>query len=189
MNEAGFAKDREGFFASPTGERVAFDLQRINGSEFERIQLIFVDAWRRVGFDVYPTNLPAAQIGAGEQRHTFRGITQKGGMWPEVNFTTPQIGTPENRWTGENRGGWSNADYDQLYERFTKTLDRAERTGQFVQMQQLISEQLPVLFTHYATSAIVTVAGLRGPLAGSAGTGTFTSGSLANWNLHEWEWQ
>lgn len=36
-------------------------------------------------------------------------------------------------------------------------LDRVERTGQFVQTQRIISEQLPVFFTHYATSAIVHV--------------------------------
>lgn len=188
MNDAGFFKDRDGLFANPTGERYSLPYLGIAGPEFERGQLILADAWRRAGIDVQPSILPAAQVAAGEHRHTYPGISTRGGGRAERNWITAEIGGPQNRWTGENRSGWSNAEYDQLYEAFQTTLDRVERTRQFVRMQRLISEHLPTFFTHFSVSGGAQVADLRGPRESSAGTGTFTRGGGFR-AFHEWEWR
>lgn len=66
----------------------------------------------------------------------------------------------------------------------------AQRTRQFVRMQQLLSEQLPVFFTHFAIAVTIHVAALRGPdTVEATGSGTFTPATLTYWNVHEWEWQ
>jgi len=123
----------------------------------------------------------------GQHRHTFSGIATKGGYQQERNFTTAEIGSAENRWTGDNRARWSNAEYDRLYESFLTTLDRAEHTRQFVAMQRLISEEIPAYFTYHAVAVTAHSAALRGPKALPQGTGTFSKGSYEN--LHEWDWQ
>jgi peptide/nickel transport system substrate-binding protein len=186
MGEAGFARDASGLYANAAG-RYALEFVTVAGTEFERTQLILTDAWRRAGIEVQPSIMPAALVRDGQHRHTFPGIATKGGYQMERNFTTAEIGSAENRWTGDNRSGWSNPEYDRLYEAFFTTLDRAERTRQFVAMQRLISEEIPAYFTHFAVAVTAHAVALRGPKALPQGTGTFSRGSYEN--LHEWTWQ
>jgi ABC-type transport system substrate-binding protein len=186
MTEAGFTRDGAGMYAN-AGGRYTLDFVTVAGSEFERTQLILTDAWRRAGIEVHPSILPAALVRDGQHRHTFAGLATKGGYQQERNFTTAEIGSPENRWTGDNRAGWSNPEYDRLYESFLTTLDRAERTRQFVEMQRLISEEIPAYFTHHAVAVTAHTAALRGPKPLPQGTGTFSKGAYEN--IHEWDWQ
>lgn len=191
MGEAGLARDRDGFYASAAGERFKLDFRTFSGPEFERVQTILTDSWRRAGIDVQASILPAAQVRDRQTAHSFPGLATRGGGLNEQTWTSGQIATAANRWTGENRAGWSNPEYDRLWEAFTTTLDRSERTRQFMQMQKLVSEHLPTFITYFAVQVNTQVAGLRGPEPGTTGTGTtsgtFTPGTLAHWNVHEWE--
>lgn len=179
MGEAGFTRDRAGLFAGAPGERFRMDLRVTGGPEFERAQAILADGWRRGGFDVRGSVLPAAQARDVEARQTFPGLASRGGGLQERTFTSTQIGSPGNRWTGENRGGWSNGEYDRLFAAFEATLDREERVRQLVRMHQLLSEELPALMLYHAIQVNTHAAGLRGPTATATG--------LPYWNIHEWE--
>ncbi len=187
MAEAGFAKDGEGFYTSPTTGRFRTDIRVTAGPEFERGQAIVVDAWRRAGFDVSGSVLPAAQARDREARQTFPGMASRGGGLEERSFTSAEIGSPANRWTGDNRGGWSNAEYDRIYNAFTTTIDQAERTRHTVQMLKLLSEELPAYPMYLAIQVNTQIAGLRGPEPGTAGFGTMTPGTLPYWNIQDWE--
>jgi len=190
MNEAGFAKDRDGFFANPAGDRYHLDFQTVAGSEFERVQLILTNGWRQAGIPVDPSILPSVQVRDGQPRHTFPGIATRGGSLTERAWLSWEVGSQDNRWQGDNRSGWVNAEYDRLWEGFTTTLDRGERTRQFIQMQRLLSEELPVLFTHFAVPMTIHISALKVPDPNDAnGTGTLTLPTLKYWNMQEWEWQ
>jgi peptide/nickel transport system substrate-binding protein len=187
MAETGFTKDREGFFATPSGDQFRTDVKVTAGPEFERGQAILVDTWRRVGFQVSSSVLPAAQARDREARQTFPGMASRGGGLSERSMTTEDIGNAANRWTGDNRGGWSNPEYDRVYDGFTSTLDRAERTRHVVQMMKILSEELPLYGMYLSQQVNTQSAGLRGPDPGAAGFGTLTEGTLPYWNIHEWE--
>ncbi|HEY3118540.1 MAG TPA: peptide ABC transporter substrate-binding protein [Chloroflexota bacterium] len=190
MTEAGFTRDRDGLFADADGQRFSFPhITQGTGPEFERAELIMTDGWRKAGIEVRPSVLPSSQVGPGEQRHTFPGISARGGGRIERNWITPEIGTSDNRWVGENRSGWSNPEYDRFYAAFLSTLDRDERTRQFVQLQRLISENIPTYFTYFSVTSTMHIAALQGPSRSSTGTGTFTRGLVYSWNIHEWEWR
>jgi peptide/nickel transport system substrate-binding protein len=189
MAEAGFTKDRQGLFANAAGVPYRLDFRTFAGPEFERIQAILSDAWRRSGVDVNQDVLPAAQVRDRQTAHTFPGIATRGGGLNEQTWTTAEIGAPENRWAGNNRAGWSNAEYDRLWEAFNTMLDRTERTQQFIQMQRLLAEHLPVFITYFSIQVNTHAAALVGPEAGTGGAGTLTRGTLSNWNVHEWHWQ
>jgi peptide/nickel transport system substrate-binding protein len=93
-------------------------------------------------------------------------------------FSSGQIGTLANRWSGANRGGWSNPEYDRLYDAFTTTLDPAERTRQLVAIYRTLSEELPGFPMYFDVKVLASAAGLRGPEPGSP-----------LWNIHEWEYR
>jgi ABC-type transport system substrate-binding protein len=146
--------------------------------------------WQRAGFEVQAIPVPLAQARDIEGRHTFRSMHSRGGLNAgERSWTTLEIGTPQNRWRGENRTGWSNPEYDRLIETFMNTLDRGEREQQVVQMHRILSEQLPAVHTHFSSHNMAHVAALQGPEVGQGSMGVFSPETSPNWNIHEWEWR
>ena len=117
-------------------------------------------------------------------RSTFPGLLNYG-ISPSTSsalgsLITAQIGTAANRWGGQNRGGWSNAEYDRLFEAFDSTLGRSTRIQRVVDLARLLSEELPSYPLFSNLGAITHLSTLRGPEVGTPDT-------LVHWNLHEWE--
>lgn len=184
MNEAGFARGGDGLFASGTGERFSPELLDETGAHNEQELAIMADSWRRAGIDVQPALLPAAQLRDAQVRASFPAFyTTTGGGVREgrMDFlTSGQIPTPANRYSGGNRGGWSNSEYDGWWDAFSTTLDRSERDRHVVMMEQLASEQLPALMLFFNFGVSAHLAALRGPDSRAID-------SAVNWNVYEWE--
>lgn len=186
MSEAGFARDRDGFFADAVGERFVLDFQRNAESDRQRMQLIMIDTWQRAGFQVRASVIP---LGADrEHRATFPGI-QGTGNATEASFYSDNIATAQNRWSGGNNGGFSHAEYDRLYEAFNATLDQNERTRHYIQMQRVFTEHLPMFITHFALNTWAVGTHLRGPKGETKPIGELTPGTERYFNVHEWEWK
>src|SRR5687767_10440002 len=183
MAEAGYSKDREGFFANAAGEQFKTDLRVGTGTEFERGQAIMVDTWRQAGFQV--SSSLAARSPNTEARHTFPGIAFRSGE-PERVGLTAEIGTAANHWFGENRGGYSNPEYDRLFNLLGSTFDPAERSRHYAQMVKVITDQVPMFITHFAIGVNTHTANLHGPNNKTVGAGE-QRGTLPYWNIHEWE--
>ena len=185
MNEAGFVKGSDGLFASPTEGRFASELKTAASPQWEGEVLIMASDWRKAGFDVQSAVLPRALSTDPESRVTFPGMftsSQSLGDQTMVVYTTAQIPRAENRWRGgNNRGGWSNPEYDQFANAFSMTLEPSERAQQVTQMARIFTDELPVISLMFVTQPYAYVAALRGimPVAESDLT----------WNIHEWELQ
>lgn len=186
MVEAGYAKDREGLFASAAGDRFRPDFWVTAGAQFERHQAIMVETWKRVGIDTNPFVLSVVAGRDNETRATFPGLTQIGiGSSDEGqmgNFIAAEIGTAANRWRGSNRGGYVNPEVDRLYDLWNVTLDRAERDRTYVEIVRVLSDQLPILSLYPNLGVRSHVAGLQGPEIGIPRT-------PPHWNVHEWVWR
>ena len=186
LNEVGYIKGADGTFAMG-GERLALSFLQEAGNQTEREMSILIDTWRQVGIETRPTVMSSVQLRDYEIRATFPSVYStamggavKGGTKNLVNYTTPAMGTPANRWQGNNYSGWSNSEYDRLYQAFSSTLDSAERNRQVAQMAKLISDDVAfiMLFFNYNVSAHSSA--VRGPDPKAFDT-------LVNWNIHEWE--
>ncbi len=182
LTEAGLAKDSGGFFAS-AGERFkpAF---LIDGSPlFERETNIIQDTWARAGIDMDPKALSAVESRQNSSRTTFPDIYASSTAIRESGldvFATSQIATAARNWAGNNRGGWSNPDYERLWTAYNTTLDRSERNQQIVEMMKVVTDQLPGLMLYFNIRPTAHVAALKGPEIGTPET-------LFIWNVHEWE--
>ena len=185
MAEAGFAKGSDGTYASPAEGRMTFEL-KVNASPlYENERSIMASAWRQAGFDVQENALPAAQAQDGQARATFPGLYAfSTGLGESAlpNFTTALTPRPDNRWFGNNRGAWANADYDRLADAFNATLDRDQRIQQMAQMTKILSDELPAISLYYDLGIVAHVAALRGLVP----VGPDTSG-LGAWNIVDWE--
>ncbi len=185
MTDAGFSKDRDGMLVNPSGERFSPELRVTASVEFERAQTVLAATWKEAGMDFRTSVLPAAQARNPEARHNFPGlltrVTTNGERRWHV-FAGSEIGAPANRWTGENRSGWSNAEYDRLLESYQTTLDRAERNRQATRMVNILTREVAMIPTYHILFPNVLVANLHGPELG-------TTETLDYWNIYDWEFR
>lgn len=179
LAEVGLTKGSDGFYARSNGERYKTDVRVTAGPEFERTGLILTDTWRRFGIDATNSVLPAAQTADNMARQTFPGMASRGGGFDPRYFTAAEVGGPNNRWTGNNRSGWTAPEYEQLYQAFSNTLDRNERIRVEIQIAKLISEQLPLFVMYDALQVRSWTSALQGLHTRSE--------SPTYWNLHLWE--
>lgn len=179
MGELGYARGPDGGYRSATEGRFGTELQVISQTQNEAEMSIMAAGWRQAGYDIREAVMPAVQAQNGQLRASFTGVFTSGGGSGETllaNHASSGIPRPENRWTSSNRGAWSNAEYDRLFEAFNATLDRAERTRQVAAMMRIFTAELPAFALYFQPAITGHVAALRGPEL--TGTG---------WNVHTWE--
>jgi ABC-type oligopeptide transport system substrate-binding subunit len=107
-----------------------------------------------------------------------------GGETDLRDFRTASITTAENRWSGRNRGAWSNPEYDRVWEAFNTTLDRSERVRQIVELERMLSEQVPFIPHYFTPQVMPHIASLKGPVAREV-----PEAGPESWNIWQWEWQ
>lgn len=182
MTDAGFRRAGDGVYAD-TSERMSFTLISGGGTQNEKERAVLADGWRRAGFEVAESILPPSLSPDPEYRATWPSVHTSAAPLGEAaisRWTSAQIGTPANRWRGSNAAGWSNSEYDRLYDAFNSTLDRADRDRQVVQMMRVLTEDVGALFFFHNPSVIAHTATLSGPQVGAPD-------HLIGWNVHEWQ--
>jgi len=184
MNEAGFTRGPDGIYTGPDG-RFAGDWATTEGPDNVPEVLIMADGLRKLGFDVREHVVPAAQAQDPQVRATFTAAQTSNTNMGEpamINLVSEQIPTPNNRWRGGNRGGWSTPDYDRLVTVFNRTLDRGERLQLVRQLLRIYSEELPNISLFFRAQPFAHVAALKGPAVAAPE-------SSVPWNVHEWEFR
>ncbi|MPZ14901.1 MAG: hypothetical protein GEU73_10855 [Chloroflexi bacterium] len=84
----------------------------------------------------------------------------------------------------ETRCGWSNAEYDRIFEAYTTTLSEPERVSQAAQLERILIEELPVIPHFFGVETTPHISGLQGPVARHAPN---TSGPFLH--VQDWEWR
>jgi len=185
--EAGFTRGSDGFLTNAAADRFRFELWTIAGVQNEVELPILMDTFRRLGLDVTPHILGAAQLADRRVRSSFPALSQTSGGGGESGLVGLRSGPPgpENLGLGGGgRGGWANAEFDRFVDAFNTSLDRSERTEHIVQMARIFSDQLPKVPLFFSIRVTAHVAALSGPLLST----TPEAGS-ESWNVHEWAWR
>lgn len=181
MNEAGYRKEANGAYVEG-GTQLAFGLITNPTPENESERSLLAAGWRATGFGIEEGLLPAGSA-QEEARSTFRSLATNGGaagMDGLSRFTSTTVTRPENRWVGENRGGWSNPDYDRAARGVQSTLDSNERIRQLADAARVMSEDLGVIFMHYSPIILAHPSSLQG-------MGISDPEAEPLWNIYEWE--
>lgn len=185
MQEAGFARGADGFFVGADGTPFRLGVWSSSGSKNEQENAVIVDGLRKSGFDANRNIFSAAQLDDAQARAVVPGLSTRGQPTKgRTQYTSEQIPGPGNRWRGDNRGGWANADYDRAFDAYNKTLDPSQRIRHIAEMERIYSEQLPSI-PHWLNPNITAhVAALKGPVprySPDAGNGVL--------RVSEWEWR
>ena len=96
-------------------------------------------------------------------------------------LSSTAISRPDTRWQGTNRGAWSNAAYDRLWEQYNTTLDLPAQIDLLAQMEKLQTNEVPTIPMYYTPTITPYRASLSGP--------QLRTGGNADTLLKIWEWQ
>jgi peptide/nickel transport system substrate-binding protein len=184
LEEAGLVRGADGFYAMPNGEPFKPEVATDGGASNERENAIFVDSLRRAGIDASSRVVPVAQLRDPQLRAALPGL-QTGGIGSKAlgQMTTSATPRAENRWAGNNRGGWTSPEFDRLWQAYTTTLDRSQRVEQMAQMERILSEDVGLIPNLFTIVANAHVAALKGPIIRTtpdAGQGIL--------HVETWEW-
>jgi peptide/nickel transport system substrate-binding protein len=185
LAEAGYTRGSDGVWASPTTGRLSFPLLTGATPQNETEMSVAAAGWRQVGFEVAETIMPAAQAQDGQARSVFPGLSiisiplGEEGLADAGSVSLPG---PENRWTGRNRGSWTNPEFDRLADAFKRTLDQQQRVQQIAQMVRIFTEDVPNISMYFSPTPVAHVAALTGPQ-------NVDPAAETAWNIHQWEFR
>jgi len=185
LEEAGYVKGANGIYADRSGKSLSLGVWSSSGPKNEREAAVYADSMRRVGIDASTNVFSAEQLRDAQARALIPGVGIRGFGQKRIEaYTSQQIPRPENRWQGDNRGGWSNAEYDQLMASYVKTLDTNQRVQQLAQMEKIFSEEVPGIPHFFSAIVNAHTSDIQGPVARQ----TPESG-IGYLYVHKWTWR
>jgi peptide/nickel transport system substrate-binding protein len=158
-------------------------------AEGERDVVILAADWKELGIALRYERRNAAALRDRQDRATFTGVDVTSNPMGLASVTRKtasyNIPTEQNRWTGTNRGGYSNPAWDTLDQRLLVALDDRSRLEIEREMLRLYTTEVPLLPMYFRNDLVPAIGGLTGPVAN---TGTAHRGFILHtWNIHEWD--
>jgi ABC-type transport system substrate-binding protein len=83
---------------------------------------------------------------------------------------------------GQNRGGWSNAEYDRLEAAFNDSLDRVARGRLVGQMVRIFTEDVAAISLYFNPGIVAFSNQVEGPVPTDPET-------IRTWNIQRWRWK
>lgn len=148
-----------------------------------RILFIAADFWKRAGIAIEPVVIPQQQTEDREYRAKFPTFSiQRGGYGPAQipRYGTAQSPTAENRYSGPQLSGYSNAEFDALRARFQATIPTRERVQVFGDIVNHMTENVITLPLFYEVSTHLVTNRASNILPNH-------KDSTIAWNSHLWD--
>jgi peptide/nickel transport system substrate-binding protein len=181
LEQQGWVRGADGVLTNrASGDRFETEMTVRPGASPAREGQVIADQWKSVGAIVQVKQLTPA-MAAGEPFATQPGpslISPSGYNFYDRRLWSKGIPTADNRWTGNNRGGYINLKVDDLLDKLAVTIDATERVSLHRQllMEQMGDIALMPLF--WQVSPILMLKGISGPRI---------QGSEATNNIYQWD--
>lgn len=169
LDEAGWRRGPDGIRRNAAGERLAIELMTTAGNRSrEQVQQVIQAQWRAAGVEARIRNEPPRVLFAETlSRRRFQGAALF--AWisapesvPRTTLHSDEIPRAERNWSGQNFGGYRNAELDALLEALPEELDPDERRQMFARLQSIYSRDLPALPLWFRSDAHVWPRWLEG---------------------------
>jgi peptide/nickel transport system substrate-binding protein len=177
FNQAGWTKGADGMFRNASGQ--VFDIEVRETGEREQEGTIITDNWRQAGLGAKTFVIPRAATTDVAFRVNFPGVALSASTEPviELIVTTEQGATAANKFTGKNRGNYSNPEIDRLYGLSLTTINQAQRDDVLVSLEKLYTTDVASGTVFYQPRTGIS-RGIKGVLPPVRGTHL--------WNVWEW---
>jgi peptide/nickel transport system substrate-binding protein len=184
LADAGWTRAADGTYRNLAGQQFSFEITASNQPKNVQEVEAVAGQFSALGLQAIPAPYPAAASNAAEIRMTYKGWL----IWPASSltnaidgFSSPSIGSEQNRYRGTNYGGYHSAEYDRLYDQFGITLDATQSQDLLAQMMKVAADDVAAIPLYYASLGVAFRKGVIGP------TGAAPSQAANAWNIHTWD--
>ncbi len=187
FQESGWTPGLDGVLRNSQGERFTITISTTAGNRIrETAEQIFQSYWRKVGVDLRISNQPARVLFGQTLAHReFDMMESAWTLGPQNDcerlFTSDNIPSAQNAYSGRNYSGFSDPEMDQLCHAIAIELDDAKRVAMLHRTQAILADELPTLPLLFLINVSVIKTGLVNwkPALFSPIT----------WNATEWTWK
>jgi peptide/nickel transport system substrate-binding protein len=142
--------------------------------------IVIVDYWKRAGVNATPIFTSESADLSAEASFAGAAIDTKG-PFLYGDYSAAQLPAERNRFTGKNRPGWVDPDYEGILPRFERSLVQTERDDLAVELERILTSSAAVARLHYNPEPAAARSSVRGVLGKSMGQiPTYI------WNIQEW---
>jgi peptide/nickel transport system substrate-binding protein len=191
LDEAGLKRGGDGFRLARDGKRIKLLFQTSTNSLRQKNQAIIKQAFGKAGLDVELKSVTASVFFSSDPANpdTYGHFNADMQMYnttmvsPDPQFFMNQfLGTEvaqkANKWAGRNITRWQSAEYDKLWSAAEMEFDAVKRAAMFIQMNDLIVNQVVIVPEIWRNRPSAVSARLHG-----MGLSGFDSDL---WNLANW---
>ncbi|MFC7543204.1 peptide ABC transporter substrate-binding protein [Siccirubricoccus deserti] len=152
LDAAGWTRGPDGIRRNAAGERLSLELMTTAGNRArEAVQQVLQGMWRQAGIEARIRNEPPRVFFAETlSKRRFQGLAMF--AWisapegvPRSTLHSDEIPTEARNWSGQNYGGYRNAEMDALLEAIPTELDATKRRALWARLQAIYAEELPSL--------------------------------------------
>ncbi len=186
LEALGYTRGPDGTFRDATGERLLVELRSDPEDGSQRPMFAVADSWQRLGVGVDPVVIPRQRTRELDYLYTFPAFhlrSHSGRISSALsNYQSSSQPMPENRWVGNNRSHYVNADLDAAADRYLVTIPPQERYRELQTVMRIITDQLPVMSLYYDPS-FSAIGNRLDNFIPSKASGT----AAKTWNSHLWD--
>ncbi len=179
LRETGWAPGADGLLRDGSGRTLDVEVRTTEGQDAQ----IIADYWRQIGVNGMPVILTGVQRRDDEFRVNFPATQLQGGSGGYLtDLYTQNAPSPANRFRGSNnRGTYSNPEYDRAYRLQLATLDPAARNELLVELERIITHDVAVGYVIYDAAPMVARSMIKGIKNVAKEQGN------PFWNIWEWK--
>jgi peptide/nickel transport system substrate-binding protein len=169
LDEAGWTPGPDGIRRNAAGDRLSIEFMTTAGNRSrEAVQQVLQGMWRQAGIEARIRNEPPRVLFAETlSRRRFQGLALF--AWisapesvPRSALNSGDIPREATNWSGQNYGGYRNAEMDVLTQTIPEQLDPAERRMMWRRLQAIYAEDLPAIPLWFRADAHVWPQWLEG---------------------------
>jgi peptide/nickel transport system substrate-binding protein len=191
ITDLGYTKGPDGVFRDAAGERLTAEIRYVTSVDTTRLlSLATADDWRRIGVDAQPLVIPPQANQDRAYRATFPSfelVNQPGGAEAVAGLLhSSGAALASNNYRASsgsfNRSRYMNPEYDALQDRFTTTIQRADRNALLGQIIHHLTDNALLIGTVFGLQPQPTANRIKNTTVGKA-TGTLLTGEAHRWDL------
>ncbi len=178
LRDAGWTPGADGLLRDSAGRTLDVEIRTIEDQD----ATIIADYWKQAGINPITVFITGIQRRDDEYRAHFPATQlQSGSGGYLTNLYTASAPSAANRFRGSNnRGTYSNPEYDRLYALQLATLDPAARDEILVDLERIVTHDLAVGYLIHDSAPVVARSVVRGIRNATKELGN------ALWNVWEW---
>ncbi len=168
LDEAGWKMGSDGIRAKD-GKKLSFTMMTTAGNKTrELVQVYLQNQWKQVGVEVNARNEPARVFfGETTKKRAFDSMAlfawvSSPESTPKSTFTTKNIPSAKNGFSGQNYMGWSNKRVDQLLEDLDVEFKPEKRVSMMHEVLKYYTDEVPVLPLYYRSDVAVIPNQMKG---------------------------